>query len=510
MSRGPARRHTLSRRGWLRGLAATGAGSALPLVGCEASRPAAVAPDPILPVPPGTRVAIVGAGLAGLTTARELARRGAEVTVFEARDRVGGRTLNLDIGHGHVVECGGEWIGPGQERIAALAREVRVATYPSFYDGDTTYDIEGHVSRGFLPDLTARDAADFVAAAWKLDRASRRLPLGDPWRAPDADRLDRITLAEWLTAEHHSSFTHAVFKLITRATISGHPEHVSLLWWLDLLRSAGGLLPMILNDGGAQDLRFEGGSQLVSIRCADALGERVHRSSPVLRITDLPGEPLRVHLRDGLVEVDRVVVAMMPADALRIRFEPALPDDKQALLAGWARLPRVPFVKLAVVYATPFWRKRGLNGAMQSDQSPIQLVFDNSPADASLGVVSCFLAINEAPVFADAATRQARVVDELARYFGDEARAPIGYVEKDWATDPWSTGCVTPLAPGLLTRAGPAIRRPTGRIHWAGSETSDVWIGYMDGAVRSGERAAREVAESLRSPRVAGEPLVQP
>ncbi len=492
--------HALSRRAWLRGLAAA-VGSALPLVGGDRAWPAADAdaPAPMPALPPGTRVAVIGAGLAGLTAARELVRRGADVIVLEARDRVGGRTLNLDIGHGHVVECGGEWIGPGQERIAALARELGVATYPSFYDGDTTYDIEGHVSRGFLPDLSAREALDFLTAAWKLDRAARRLPLGNPWEAADAERLDRTTLAEWLTAEGASSFTHAVFKLITRATISGYPEHVSLLWWLDLLRSAGGLLPMILNDGGAQDLRFEGGSQLVSIRCAEALRERVRLASPVLRVTDLPGQRVRVHLRDGHIDADRVVVAMMPADALRIRFEPGLPDDKGALLSGWARLPRVPFVKLAAVYRRPFWRERGLNGAMQSDRSPIQLVFDNSPEDASLGVLSCFLAINEAPVFADRATRPARVAAELARYFGADAREPIGYVEKDWATDPWSTGCVTPLAPGLLTRAGPAIRRSTGRIHWAGSETSDVWIGYMDGAVRSGERAAREIAASFHA-----------
>mgnify|MGYP001568495669 FL=1 len=156
-------------------------------------------------------------------------------------------------------------------------------------------------------------------------------------------------------------------------------------------------------------------------------------------------------------------------------------------------MPRLPLVKAAMLYEKPFWRADGLNGAMQSDRSPIQLVFDNSPEDGSMGVLSCFLSVVECPQLADRAAREAGLKEELARYFGSKALEASGYVEMDWSTDPWSTGCITPLTPGLLTTGGEHLRRPSGRIHWAGTESAKAWCGYMDGAISAGARAAAEV-----------------
>jgi monoamine oxidase len=139
------------------------------------------------------RVVVVGAGLSGLMAARELRRRGEEsFVVLEARDRVGGRTLNMPIGDRHVVEVGGEWIGPGQDAIAALIRELGIGAYDHYYEGDTTYDIEGKLSRGLLPDVTFSEAVDFAKVAWQLDRLSAKLPLGEPWLAKNASYLDQL------------------------------------------------------------------------------------------------------------------------------------------------------------------------------------------------------------------------------------------------------------------------------------------------------------------------------
>ena len=151
------------------------------------------------------------------------------------------------------------------------------------------------------------------------------------------------------------------------------------------------------------------------------------------------------------------------------------------------------------MYESPFWRADGLNGAMQSDRSPIQLVFDNSPEDGSMGVLSCFLSVVECPHLADRRAREQGLKEELARYFGPRALRATGYVEKDWAADPWSTGCITPLTPGVLTAAGEHLRKPTGRVFWAGTESAKRWCGYMDGAVSAGARAAAEVHASLKA-----------
>lgn len=442
-------------------------------------------------------VVVVGAGLSGLVAARELRRRGRSVVVVEARDRVGGRTVSLPTHHGHPVDGGGAWIGPGQDRILALADELGLATAPTYYSGDTTYDLLGKVTRGLLPDVSWGESLDALRALWSLDRLARSVPQGSSWEAPDAARLDALTVHDWLVARQATPFTHAVFKLITRAIFAGYPERMSLLWVLHYAGAAGGVLPLILNDGGAQDTRFEGGSQGVSLAMAAELGDAVRLGQPVRQVRHAPGEPVVVDTPAGGVRCRRVVVAMMPGDTMRIAFDPELPSQRLDLAGGWARLTRLPLIKASVLYPRPFWRERGLNGAMQSDAAPLQLVFDTSPSTGSIGVLTCFFSVTEAPGLGDARTRPEALAAELVRYFGPEAAHPLEVVEQDWGIDPWSTGCITPLPPGLLSRAGAALRAPIGRVHWAGTETAQRWCGFMDGAVRAGERVASEVHGAL-------------
>ena len=445
-------------------------------------------------------VIIIGGGLSGLMAGRELQRHGVDsFLVLEARERVGGRTLNMPIGGGHIVEVGGEWIGPGQNSIAALIEELGIGVFDAYYDGDTTYDIEGAISRGLLPDVTFAEGADFAKVAWQLDRLCKKMPIGEPWRMKHASALDQTTLGDWLREHASTSFTPSVFRLISRAVWSGYPERISLLWVLHYLRAAGGILPVILNDGGAQDQRIDGGSQIISERLAADLGDRVLLGRPALRLEDHAPDRMRVVTPLESFTADRVIVAMAPADTARIEFAPALPKPRQDLVSGWARLPRLPLIKAAMLYEKPFWRADGLNGAMQSDRRPLQLVFDNSPEDGSMGVLSCFLSVVECPHLADRRAREQGLKEELARYFGPRALRATGYVEKDWAADPWSTGCITPLTPGVLTAAGEHLRKPTGRVFWAGTESAKRWCGYMDGAVSAGARAAAEVHASLKA-----------
>jgi monoamine oxidase len=437
---------------------------------------------------------VVGGGLAGLSTARNLLRLGAgSVVVLEARERVGGRTINLPLPGGHVVEGGGEWIGPGQDRIAALAEEVNVKTFDAYYQGSGIYEIQGLISKGLLPELNLQQGYDFSRLAWRLQSMANDLPLGSPWLASNASRLDKLTLAIWLKKQGASNWVIDAFRIITRAIMSGYPERISLLWFLHYIQSNGGLLGIALNDNGLQDLRFEGGSQMVSINVARELGDRIHLAEPVQSIDDKTAGPIEVRTNKGVYLADHVVVAMAPADTLRINFKSGLTAQRDKLVRQWASLTRLPLIKHSVIYSTPFWRKKGLNGNVVTDRAALQLVFDNSPKNGAFGVLTAFLSAAEVPNMASEPERVRLVPQELSRYFGSEALASEAYVEKDWSTDPWSTGCITPLSRGILSSSGEALRAPVGRIHWAGSETAEIGCGYMDGAVRSGESAAMAV-----------------
>tara|TARA_R110001592_G_scaffold57536_3_gene174645 strand:- start:972 stop:2423 length:1452 start_codon:yes stop_codon:yes gene_type:complete len=444
------------------------------------------------------QVAVIGGGLAGLSTAHNLLKQGVKsLVVLESRDRVGGRTLNLPLPNNHVVEGGGEWIGPGQDRIAAFAAEMGVDTFDAYYEGSGLYEIQGLVSKGLLPKINVEQAYDFVRLASRLQKMANRLPPGKPWQADNAKSLDNMTLAAWLDSQGASSWTIETFRVVTRAIMAGYPERISLLWFLHYIQSSGGLLRIALNDNGLQDLRFVGGSQLVSINAAKALQGRVHLSEPVLEISDRPTEAVEVITGKGRYLADRVVVAMAPADTLRIDFKTGLSDQRKELVRRWAGLTKLPLIKHSVIYKHAFWRDAGFNGNVVTDRAPLQLVFDNSPQDASMGVLTAFLSAAEVPAMASEFDRARLVPQDLSRYFGPKALSSIGYVEKDWSTDPWSIGCITPLSEGILTSAGPALREPVGRIHWAGTESAEIGCGYMDGAVRSGERAAAEVLALL-------------
>src|SRR4029077_7532254 len=267
----------------------------------------------------------------------------------------------------------------------------------------------------------------------------------------------------------------------------------SFLHWLFYVRSAGGILPLITTGGGAQDSRFVGGSQLVPFRVADALGGRVPRGPPVRRITqDALGVVVETDRRRNL-KAGRVVVAMPPTLAGRIVYSPILPAVRAKFMQ---RMPMGFYGKVEVVYPTPFWRAAGLSGQVVSDTGPLRVTFDNSPPDGAPGVLLAFFAGDDGRAWAQlpAAERRAASLESFARYFGDAALSPTLYLEKDWTAEEFSRGDpVGLMPPGVLTRYGPALRAPVGRVRWAGTETAEIWTGYMDGAVRSGERVAEEI-----------------
>ncbi len=233
-------------------------------------------------------VAIVGAGLAGLVAARRIAAAGKQPIVVEARDRVGGRLLNEEIGDGKVVEVGGQWIGPTQERIAALARELGIETFPTYDEGRHLIEIGGKLasysgpitgaSIGLLRDLSRAISplalVDFEQARARLDRMARSVPLEEPWLAPKALEWDGQTFATWVRRNTRTTAAGSLFELACEAVWAAEPSDVSLLHVLFYTRSGSGFNTLVGTDGGAQQDRFHGGSQRLALAMAEQLGEQ--------------------------------------------------------------------------------------------------------------------------------------------------------------------------------------------------------------------------------------------
>ena len=462
-------------------------------------------------------VAIVGAGLAGLVAARRLTAAGLRPLVLEARDRVGGRVLGEEIGDGKVVEVGGQWIGPGQDRIAALAGELGVDTFPTYDVGRHLIEVEGKrasysgaitdARAGLVRDLSRAISplalADLEQARARLDRMARQVPLDEPWGAPKARQWDGQTFASWIRRNTRTAAARSLLELATEAVWAAEPTDVSLLHILFYTHSGGGFNRLVGTGGGAQQDRFEGGSQRIPLLLAEQLGdERLRLGAPVRRI-EHGGDGVVLHARSEggdaalTLRAKRAIVAVPPTLAGRISYDPPLPALRDQLTQ---RMPQGTVVKTMAIYEEPFWRDRGLSGQATSDVGPARVVFDNSPPDGIPGVLLGFLEGRLAREWGarPAAERRQAVLAGHARLFGERGARPERFVERVWADEEWTRGCYGCLmTTGGWTEYGSALRAPIGLLHWAGAETATVWSGYMDGAVQSGERACEEAVNAL-------------
>jgi monoamine oxidase len=443
-------------------------------------------------------VVVVGAGLAGLTAASELVAAGHSVAVLEARDRVGGRTLNHPLGRGKIVEVGGQWVGPGQDRVLARIRRLGLKTFKTYTKGAQVLDYDGTLSHftGLIPPLPPPDAADFGQLLGKVIALQATVPLDRPWTASGASALDGQTLETWMLANSSTAGARFLLTLATRAVFAAEPRDLSLLHALFYLHSGNGILNLTSTAGGAQDARIVGGSQLISERMAAKLGHRVVLRAPVRGITQARGH-VAVTTDLGVWRARRVIVAIAPTLAARIEYSPALPALRDQLTQ---RVPQGSVIKFEAVYPTPFWRRQGLNGYSNSNAGPVGFTYDNSPPDGSPGVLLGFVTGSAARRLGrlSGRARRAAVLAGFARVFGSRAGKPALLIEHNWSDEVWTRGCYAGyLPPGVWSDYGRALRAPVGRVHWAGTETAEVFCGYMDGAVRSGERAAAEVRRAL-------------
>jgi monoamine oxidase len=446
-------------------------------------------------------VIVVGAGFAGLAAAKALRAAGVEPLVVEARDRVGGRTCPGSIA-GLTIDLGGMWVGPTQTVLDALAREYGVKTYPQYITGKSAIELNGkwHSSEGedYLALLSLPVKLDVAQLVYRLTALSDSINPESPWTHPKAGAFDAMTLQTWLNDHTHTDGAMSFMVSLIRSVFCAEPADLSFLYCLFYLRSGGNLEELTTFRNGAQQRLFVGGVHQLSQRMADQLGERVLLNSPVTDI-EQNAEGVTVTCRDATLRAKALIVAVAPALAGRIKYFPLLSHQRDALTQ---RMPMGSVIKIWIAYSTPFWRARGFSGLFSSDTAAFGPAFDVTPPGTSAGIIAGFFDARNSVEWSARSSddRRAEVIRCLTGAFGAEAGSPLEYVEKNWTQERYSLGCYTgTLGPGALTQFGPMLRQRIGRIFFAGTESAAIWAGYIEGALRSGARAAAEVREYLKA-----------
>ena len=438
-------------------------------------------------------VVVIGAGAAGTMAATHFSKAGKSVALLEANDRVGGRLKRGEIA-GQAIDLGGQWVGPSQTRAPAIGRARGRTLYPTHAKGPFLIEQGGTFYKGFgLPTDAMTDLFKVIGA---IDTLGKEIPLNARWTAPRAAEWDAMTAQTWIDQTTESPIVRDVFRAVVQAVFSIEPSQLSLLEFLWYVRSGNGFNDITGTAGGAQDSLYVEAFVSIPERLAESLGDRVVLGSPVRKITQTDSG-VTVVADKGTWQAQRVVVCAPPPSVARIEFDPVLPYLRTGLQQ---RMPMGAVIKCFVAYESPFWREQGLSGQATLCSAEYGTFFDTTAPGNKHGVISGFFDGAPAMRWADRTTEERReqALSDIALAFGDAAKDPIDYVEQVWPKEPWSIGGYTSVAtPGTMTVFGPALTEPVGRIHWAGTETSDIWSGYVEGALRSGDRVATEVLDAL-------------
>ncbi len=372
-----------------------------------------------------TEIAVVGGGLAGLTAAWQLAAAGRQVTLLEARSRLGGRVLTTPAPPFDTVpwiDLGPAWFWPHQQHMRALIAHFGLTPFEQYRRGLARYEAGD------------RQAPESFDASGQADRS---------------------------------------------------------------FRLAGGLSALV---------------RAVQAAAQDAPTPMVVRLDSVVSTVTMQHNAVRITGNGFTATAGRVVMAAPPRVVLRdIAFDPPLADALRSLLADTVTWMGHA-MKCVATYDTPFWRDAGRSGYAVSWGGPLQEIHDASmpahddrPAGHALMGFVAPRTSAAARAFRESSleVRRITVLRQLARLFGDDALNACGYVEYDWAHDPLSCGPLDDMPPAVHPEYGHALFTAAaaddafnGRLVWAGTETSEIGGGYLEGAVASGMRVAQTIISS--------------
>lgn len=446
-------------------------------------------------------VVVIGAGYAGIAAALSLRDCGINVQVVEASNRIGGRACS-ERRPSVVLDHGGQWVGRTQTRLLSWADRFGCETFPTWDVGEhweVWHDGTLRRFRGYGPE-DGPGMAQYEEAIRALDLMARTVPRDNPEDAKNIELWDGQTAESFFLEHVPNSDARRRLALMVQGVWSCEPRDVSLFHLLFYIASAGGTSQLMATQSGAQEFRFVGGAQAPLFAAAEELGASTVHMNTRVRSVDETRDGVVVNTSKGKITAQMVVVATSPGATQKLSFNPGLPVAKQRWIE---RSVMGNVAKVHAVYSQPFWRDMGLSGqAVLFGDDPVGVVFDNSPPDAAVGVLVAFVYGDRFRRWSASgdAQRKASVLSTFEKLFGQAAGNSVHYVEKNWPADPFAFGGYAAVpSPGTwFEYAALGWRRPIGAIYWAGSDTASTWNGYFEGAILSGERAAKEVAVALR------------
>ncbi|CAG5129943.1 unnamed protein product [Candidula unifasciata] len=462
-------------------------------------------------------VIVVGAGISGLTAAFSIKKRDpeAKVVVLEGKDRVGGRTLTVPLISSTGTDywdLGGQWIGRSQVHIIKLLEELGLKTYPQFIQGTKFQQLGETRVRSYtseIPDLSLWALLDLHWLLTKLDRFQSELSVEDPCSHPRAAEWDAISLAAYLDRTLCTKGARAANEAAVRCILGCESSQISFLYYLLFLHMAGGIKNIVeATDFTAQEWKIQGGAQQISQILAERIGEHAVRLGDPVTVVQQSENRVVVSTAKGWTGSAPYIILAAPPKALEhIAFLPRLSEERVDFMK---HMPMGNMTKVIVTYEKAFWRCKNQSGQIVSDGGeatvagcplgPLSITYDATSYNGCPALVG-FLGGEAAVCWTTqtAKIRQKAVLDHFAVFFGPEVFTFLDYIEKNWNDEPFSWGApVSYITPGGSANFAKAIRRPDGRIHFAGTETATSWSGYMSGAVQAGERSALEVLFRLK------------
>ncbi|MCX5149976.1 FAD-dependent oxidoreductase [Streptomyces sp. NBC_00320] len=429
-------------------------------------------------------VIVLGAGLAGLAAARDLAEGGADVLVVEARDRVGGRVEQTRLPDGRLVQLGGEVVGRSHTAYTDLVAELGLTLVPSYVaePGSLVRATPEGVSAAEPPHwFGPGDEACHRKVTAAFAALARTVDPDDPWSHPGATALDRLSVGDWLRAEGATPAVVRLWEIGQLALADGSCERTSLLASLRKHAAVPGTGHYEYE--AWEGLRVAEGSATVALRMADALDGRIRTGSAAEAVVVSPGR-CSVRLAGGETLTAAAVVSALPVGPLRSVAVTGVSDGR---LAALHRQRHALAAKFTAAYDRPFWRDRGLSGLSECEGVL------GSTWPQSEGILSALVPPERFGVLlgTPAHLREPELLGEIARLYGDEAHRPLATYLRMWGTDPWTRGYVTQWTPGDVMAVGPRHGTHEPPFYVCGS---DQWVaGYMEGAVRTGRDTAEEV-----------------